>query len=635
MDRHRRANHRLWLFHGVTLVVALMLIGSLFREQFINRQAYVEREERQALRRIVQPGPRGNIFDRNGELLVGNQARFTAMVYLRTLRQEFRGEFIRRVRSLREAEAAGLPVGEVNRSDVIWDGRTAVIQRHLDEIGTILGRKMAITRREVEQHYNRRLLMPLYLVRDLSESDYARLIDRLPSDSPVLVQTRVARFYPYGSAAAHVLGYVGADDERDVDDLPGDDLTTFHHGGLRGRSGLELQFDDLLSGRPGGEIWRVDPLGFQYERVYARPPIPGEDLQITIDIGLQVVAERALRDYRGAVVALKVGTGEVLALASSPSYDLNDMTPFIPSEVYQAVEESGGWLNRAIQGLYPPGSTFKIVPAVAALSAGLLDPDEILICGGTYRVGNRLFPEHFRPGFGEVDLRRSLQVSSNVYYYQVGLRLGIARIAAMARAFGFDHPTGIELPFETRRMVVPDREWKRATGRGSWFPGDTANVSIGQGDLLVTPLQMAAFTASLARGETRTRSTLQMSGVAAGNRHPGEPLPISSDHLAAIFEGMEAAVEDGTARRAGIPGVRVAGKTGTAQVRPGGRPTTLAWFIGFAPVDSPRIAVAVMVEGVPDEDPFHGGTTAAPIARQLFEYHLRSESSARVGSSFN
>ncbi|MGE9290557.1 MAG: penicillin-binding transpeptidase domain-containing protein [Puniceicoccales bacterium] len=618
-DFQTRRNRRLIPFVVITLVGFTLLVSQLFREQIINRDEHLKREEQQTMRRILLPGPRGNILDRNGDLLVGNRARFSAAVFLNSLRKEFREEYLSQAREIKRREAETGEKVNISNNDLIWGARMAVIQHHLDEISRILGRKVSISRRELESHFNNRILLPLKLVADLSEEEYARLVDQLPPNSPVHVWTESARYYPYGDLAAHALGYVVSREENlPADEEEDNELMTFSYYGKVGKAGVERSFDELLDGKSGQEVWRVDPQGFQYERLSLIRPEQGQDLRMSLDVSIQQAAQRGLQGKVGAAVALDPRTGEVLAIASSPTYDLNDLTPYIPSDVYREIDQAGGWLNRAIQGLYPPGSTFKPVTAIAAYRKGVLDPEEILFCGASYRVGNRNFPEHSAPGFGDIALPRALAVSSNVFFYQIGLRAGIDWIADTARLFGMDRPTGIELPFESTREIVPTRQWKKETQGSSWFPGDTANTSIGQGYLRVTPLNMAVVAAGLATGTTGIRPTLVRRDEGWRPDYEISPLPLTDEEYRTILEGMVRAVEEGTARRTRFPDLTVAGKTGTAQVYPDGKALTLAWFIGFAPVEDPRIAVAVVVEGVSAQDQYHGGTTAAPVAREIF-----------------
>ncbi|MEM0966037.1 MAG: penicillin-binding transpeptidase domain-containing protein [Verrucomicrobiota bacterium] len=605
-------------FFVLTFLGFCLLAAQLFIEQVIRNEEHLAREKQQNMRQILLPGPRGSILDRNGQLLVGNRARFSAAVFLNALRQEFREEYLAQINEVRRQEAETGQEVDISNNDLVWGARLAVVQRHLDEINRILGRTDEISLRELQSHFNNRILLPLKLLPDLSEEEYALLVDQLAPNSPIQVWTQSSRYYPFGSLAAHVLGYVVNQEESLAEEDLSDSvkLMTFSHYGKVGQAGVEKSFDALLDGKNGNEIWRVDPQGFQYERLSIDPPEKGEDLRLSIDVAIQQAAERGLEGKVGAAVALNPRTGEILAMASSPTYDLNDLTPYISRKVYREIDLAGGWLNRAIQGLYPPGSTFKPLTAVAAFHRGVLEPDEIILCGPSHQVGNRSFPEHTPPGFGEIALPRAIAGSSNVFFYQVGLRAGIDWISETATRFGLGQRTGIELPHETSRMIVPTKQWKRDTQGSSWFPGDTANISIGQGFLRVTPLQMALVAASLANGSTGLQPTLLQANHST--QKDLEPLPIAPLEYESIVQGMVQAVEQGTARRTQFTDLSVAGKTGTAQVYPGGKPLTLAWFIGFAPTENPQIAVAIVIEGVTEEDQFQGGTTAAPVARGIF-----------------
>lgn len=632
LHHYRQANPRLWLFYGVILGLFIVLFSGLALRQLIMRSEYRAKEERQNMRRVIQPGPRGRILDRNENVLVDNRPRFSAVVSLKNLRSDFDDEYYRRLNELREAhrESGSEEPFRFDWETLRWDARQAVLQERLDQINAILGTEDQLSRKELERHFWERLLMPFPLMSDLTPEEYARLIEQLPLDSDVFIYTDTARHYPYGAAAAHTLGYVVSNREAklNADELPGEDLKTFAYKGEVGRNGIERSFDQQLQGEAGGEIWVVDRFQFQYDKpTLSKPAIQGKDLVTSLDVSMQLAAEAGLGEKTGAVVAVEVETGEILALASKPAYDLNDLSPSISQAVFDDINQRGAWLNRATQGLYPPGSTFKMITAMAALRNGVVEPDTVLMCGSHYPVGRRLFPEHSGKAFGEVDLPFALQKSSNVYFYQVGLETGIEQIAAEARRFGLDEPTGIELPFEGSRMVVPDKAWKKETQGFGWVGGDTANVSIGQGYLLVTPLQMAAFAASLARNETRTELTLLHDPARSGPvDHGGEPLGLSEEQYGAILEGMEAAVSwEGTARFAMVPGLRIAGKTGTAQIRKDGEKLTLAWFLGFAPVENPQVAVVVCVEGTDPGDNFAGGKTAAPIAKAVFEAWLEQQ----------
>jgi penicillin-binding protein 2 len=450
------------------------------------------------------------------------------------------------------------------------------------------------------------------------------LIEGLPVRSSLQVYTSSARDYPFGSAAAHTLGYVGVDPNVEAENLPGEGLTTFKMKGSVGRDGLEKTFDDHLQGEAGGTIFLVDPAGYRINPpLQKRLPIQGKNLITSLDIDLQLVAEEALGDFAGAAVAMDVNTGEVLALASKPDYDLKDTSPHITHAKFAEIEGKGAWTNRAVQGLYAPGSTFKLVTAIAGLRQGSITVDSAVECTGYFNVGRRLMPCHGGVGQGPMSFTESLAHSCNIFYYKYGLDTGIEAIAAEARRLHLDRPTGIELAFETKRMLIGDTAWKRKDRDEGWFPGDTANTSIGQGFLAVTPLQMAALTASLARGEVHTQPTL-IHDPKRG-RQQSESLGLTRAQYAALIKGMEGTVTHGSAaavlqlRSLRIPNLRIAGKTGTAQVRTAKGTLNLAWFVCFAPVEKPEIAIAVMVEGDTPDETYAGGRYAAPVAQAILK----------------
>lgn len=613
-------NTRLYLVYGVIGLCMVILVGGLGYRQLIQNEAFAAAAERQNYRRILMPGPRGIIYDREDRVLVGNRPLFSAVVYLNELRKEFREEYYNLVRWNRQH---GL---SPDRFQLNTDARLNVVQRYMNRINTVLDIRMEVESEDIERHFSQSLLLPFPLVQDLSSEDYAALIEQVPVDSPIQITSGNARWYPYGEAAAHTLGFVSDSKEFPEGSLPGDTLLTFRNEGQIGRSGLEKEFNSHLQGRTGGEIWTVDPGGFQYERVVHELPGKGKDLIVSLDIDIQLAANKALGDKTGAVVAIEIETGEVLAIVSKPSYDLNDLSPFLSFKVDRQIREKGAWLNRATQGLYPPGSTFKLITAMAGLRRGSVDESSVVECPGYYLVGKRVFHCHRRAGHGPESIVDAIRDSCNVFFYDAGTEIGVWDIANEARRFHLEERTGIELPGETGRMLIPDPEWKAARFYGeSWFTGDTANMSIGQGFLLITPMQMAVFAASLGRDTTFIQPTLLHDQRA--NPVLGDPIGLPARDLALVKEGMRQAGERGTARLAGNPNLPVAGKTGTAQVRKDGRPTTLAWFVGYAPVRNPRVAVAVLVEGVPDETEYGGGSTAAPIAKAVFQEYINPQAS--------
>ncbi|MDP0500803.1 MAG: penicillin-binding protein 2 [Verrucomicrobiota bacterium JB022] len=610
------SGRRLYLLYGIIALCMIILVSGLAQKQLFQKEDYVEHMERQNYRRIILPGPRGNIYDRDGRLLVGNRPLFSAVVYLNDLRREFREEYIRIVRDARERHLT------LDRMETNLTARRNVVQRYLDDINAVLGSTDQVDSREIERHFRQSLLLPFQLKSDLSGEEYARLIEQVPIDSPVQILISSTRYYPFEAAAFHTLGYVSSSEEFEIGDLPGDDLLTFRAPAWIGRTGLEKEFNDQLQGETGTEIWTVDPGGFQYDRVEYVQPRKGSDLVTSLDVEMQLAAEKAMQGKTGAVVALDVRSGEVLTLASMPNYDLNRLTPFISFDVDEEIREQGGWINRATQGLYPPASTFKLITAMAGLRSDHLHHDTVINCPGYHRVGRRVFHCMKRSGHGDESLSDAIRDSCNVYFYQSSLDMGIDAIVEEARRFGLDTRTGIDVPGETGRMLVPSPAWKQERLYESWFDGDTANVSIGQGYLLVTPLQMATFITSVARGRTITVPTmLHYPHGRSEEEIGGEPIGLPEEDMAAVYEGMIEAGQTGTARRASLDDFPAAGKTGTAQVRKDGKPTTLAWYVGFAPADNPQVAIAVMIEGVPEETDYGGGSTAAPVAREVFRVY--------------
>lgn len=626
VQTHRSFEPRIIFFHFVIAALLLTLVGGLVYQQLVKSYIYQERERVQNQRRVLIPGPRGNIYDRNGVLLVGNHPRFAVVLYLDELRKEFRREYIRVRRNYRETGDKDIP----NSTEMEQIARASVVQRYLDEINRVLHRNERVNSDDLSKHINRQLLLPYRLVDDLSADEYARLIESLPVRSPLQVSTSSSRFYPYGSAAAHTLGYVGVDPDVDAENFPGEDLTTFKMKGSVGRDGLEKTFDAHLQGEAGGTIFRVDPAGYRINPpLERRLPVQGKNLTTSIDLDLQIAAEEALGEETGGAVALDVKTGEVLVLASKPDYNLSDFSPHLTHAVSADIETRQAWLNRAVGAFHPPGSTFKILNTIAALRAGTITPAAILAdCQGTMKIAGRIFGcDNGHGHHGQVNLVEAIAVSCDIYYWTAGLLTSAEVMAKEARRFHLDQRANLELPNVPDRAVVPDALWKERTQLSKWMPGDTANMSIGQGYVLENPLNMACFAASVARDETVTVPTL-VHRPNAPTQH-SERIGLSASHRAALLQGMEACTQRGgtadiltTLDSMRIPGVRIAGKTGTAQI-PGKK--NAAWFICFAPLENPEIAVAVMLEGDTPGENFGGGRYAAPVAQAVLKKYFEKK----------
>jgi penicillin-binding protein 2 len=624
---------RLIAFHGLVALMLIVLTGGLAYQQLIKGAIHHEEERQQNERRVITPGPRGNIFDRYGRLLVGNRPRFAVVLYLDELRPDFRQEFIRIRNNYRKTGDQDLP----SSAQLDRLAHVSVVQRYLDQVDAILGRTGDVDGAALQRHLERQLLLPYTLIDDLKAEEFAQLIERLPVISPLQVFTSNTRYYPYGAAAAHVLGYVGINENADDEEFPGEGLTTLKMTGTIGRDGLEKRFDSVLQGEAGYTILRVDPAGYKVNPpIDHRLPVQGQPLQTSLDIDLQNAAEEAIGDQTGAVVAMDVNTGEVLVMASKPGYDLNSFSPHLSIAAAADIEARKAWTNNALNGVYAPGSTFKIVVSTAALLNGAIAPaDTPVDCEGVMMIGNHRFTcENGDAQHGRLALSDAISESCDIYFYTVGLRTTVDKIAEQARRFHLDRPTGIELPGETHRMLIPDPNWKRKTHDENWSLGDTANMSIGQGDVQVTPLLMACFASSFARGQIWTRPTLLHDPNRPTQRT--EAIGLSDFQRNAIVKGMEECTSDpeGTAHyltsiaALRVPGVRIAGKTGTAQIhRPQGE-VDEAWFICFAPIENPQIAVAVAIEGTTPGEAFGGGREAAPVAAAVLQKYFAKKQPA-------
>ncbi|MFT3781850.1 MAG: penicillin-binding transpeptidase domain-containing protein [Nibricoccus sp.] len=645
VEAHKGYDPRTIFFYFVIAGLLLALIGGLAYQQLIKTNSYHELERQQNQRRILIPGPRGNIYDREGRLLVGNRARFSVTLHLDELRKKFREEFIRVRKNYREL---GDKDDSPNASQMGRIARYSVVQGYLDQVNTILGRSDKLDAKDLDRHFHGELLLPFTLVDDLKPEEYAKLAEQLDVKSPLQLVASSVRYYPYGSAAAHVLGYVRNDDNLEAEEaFSRSDLATFNDKntfkirGTSGDNGIELEYDSLLQGETGGVVYRVDPSGYRVDPpVLRRIPSPGKNLTTSLDVDLQRAAEEALERNRteddstplkSAAVVLDINTGEVLTMASKPDYDLNDFSPRRKPETIRRMDETEAWTNRALNGLYPPGSTFKILTSVAGLHANVIVPNQTVNCTGHYLVGSRSFPCHAGHAHGEIALRDAIAKSCNIYFYAKGIDAGVDAISKEARRFHLDRPTDIELPHETHGMIVPSEAWKEKTSGEKWFPGDTANMAIGQGFLQVTPLQMATFVSSVARGEVFTQPTLEHQ-TSRGPQHT-EPIGLTPAQTAALREGMEECIRTGTGKLLKLNfkhNIRVAGKTGTAQKRTSKGTINFAWFICYAPVEKPEIAVAIVVEGDKPDDEYGGGTYAAPVAGAILQKYFDKKTGATL-----
>lgn len=622
------SNPRLKLIVFIAIFAFSILFGTLLFRQVFQHSVFSDKAQRQTLRRVVLPAPRGDIFDRNGSLLVSNAPRFSAVIYLNELQDEIYKEYKSLV--IKEKKSLGGKTNGINFSELRLLAQTQILQEYLNEINVILGKNNKVKVRKIIDHISQNKMLPFPLIKDLSYKEQAILAEKLPVSSPIQIFSDTQRYYPEGSLAPHLLGYVSSDFDlaRNSKGLPNKDLKTYFYEGKIGKSGVEKAFEEHIKGKNGYEVWLVDPNGYQYKKLEYKEPVKGENIYLSIDLELQKIAEKALGEKKGSIVVLDVQSGQVLAMASKPDYNPEDLSPFISTKVWNDISQRGAWLNRATQGLKPPGSLFKLVTAIAALKKDPSLLDKQIVCNGVKKIGNRTFVcKNHAPGI-TVDLKTALEKSCNVYFYELAEILGIDLIHKQACDFNLDTLSGIELPGETRSMLVGDPTYKRSRLYESWTTGDTVNISIGQGFLLQTPLQMACMFASIARCQDKTFATIirgnntVKKGIEKGEIHA---LDLDKTSYEAIIDGMISAVETGTAKKTKISGVSIAGKTGTAQVPDKGKMSTVAWFAGFAPTQNPKIAICVMVESLGKNSTtshLYGGSVAAPLALELFKTTL-------------
>ena len=589
---------------GLLFLVAFSCLGaSLWRVQVVNASSYAESLDRQSMRRVRLPGTRGRIFDRNGICLADNRPSYCIAIYVEELRRP------------------GPLSNTVNR-----------IEKLLGDLSIVIGLERQVSREDIESHIRKRRPLPLLAWRDIDETALARLEESSVALPGVDVYVEPVRKHTLPGLAAHVLGYVGRMDP---------DVTEPYHFYLpemEGRAGIEESLNNQLSGVAGGSLIRVDVSGFKYEEEEVLEAIAGEDVTLTLDSRIQALIEKQLEGKRGAGVLLDPRNGDVLAMASAPGFDPIALRS-LPEYARLSADPDKPLFNRAIAGLYPPGSVFKPLVAIAALETGRASPSTAFNCPGYFEVGNARFDCWNKVGHGTLTLRKAIEQSCNPYFCQLGLQCGWEHVGQVADAVGLGHATGIELNGE-KEGIVPDDAWKRRTQRDGWRPGDTCNSSIGQGAVLVTPLQMAVVVATLANGGIVYRPRLVRRSLASpGERMSwrgsmvmksldGAPqrapdagdiasrMSWSSETLRVVRGGMHDVVqgEEGTGKRARLAGVEMGGKTGSAEYGPREARKKYTWMLCFAPFDAPRYALAMVVE-----EGASGGLTTAPLVHNVMQ----------------
>lgn len=549
------------------LASSVLLLG-LFKLQVLESDEFSQLALGNRLRFIREVGPRGTIYDRRGMVLAANSMAFSLSGYPLELR---RPEVKERV--LRFLADNGFRLDEAEYERTI---SSQFVSPYVD----------------------------VSLVRDLTLHQLAELVS-MPGFPPELFpKLRFRRVYPLGGLVAHAVGYVG---EISLEELKGWG-GSYRGGDVVGKMGVERFYEEVLRGGVGGEYIEVDALGRKLRSLNYVAGSPGNDLQLTLDADLQRALEGILGEERGSIVVMDVRTGDLLGLICKPSYDPNVISFGVSAEEWRSLlsDPSRPMMNRAISGTYAPGSTFKPFVGLAALETRAVSPSQRFNCPGYFELGNRVFRCWQEGGHGHENLVEAIRDSCNVYFFNVGLIVGPEDIVKYARLFGLGKPTGVDLPGEAEGLV-PDPAWKERRLSERWYRGDTVNLSIGQGYVLATPIQIAVAYAALANGGFLVRPRIW-----SGRGVERVSLGVSPRSVLEVRKGLLEAVRSGTARRAASPYVSAAGKTGTAQ-NPHGKEHT--WFVGFAPADDPKVVVVVMVE--------HGESAAmaaAPRARQVFDY---------------
>jgi len=597
---------RFFIVSLVASCIFLILALRLWHLQVLDVEHYRDLSERNRTRYVSIDPPRGSIFDRNGTLLVDNRPAFTVSA----LHQE---------------------VGE---------DRSEMFQR--------LSRLLAIEPETLEERWQKGLRLPRYRPMPLAVDVGREAMERVQEngvDLPgVLTEVKPLRAYPKGKLAAHLFGYLGEITEQE---LQSSDFNGYRSGDLVGKTGLENMFESDLRGQEGQKRIEVNVKGRELRQVTTRDPLPGSRIYLNLDARLQQATEDAFGDNAGGAVVLDVHSGKVLAMTSRPTYDPARFARGITQTEWQELIDNSQHplQNKVLRGQYPPGSTFKIVVALAALEAGVVTPDTTINCTGTFSLNSSYQYRCWKKrGHGITDLHKALKESCDIWFYKVGLEVGIDRIADTARRLGLGQTLGF--PFGGERAgLIPDKQWKKERFGTSWYNGETVIAAIGQGFVLTTPLQLATMTAAIANGGTVWKPHV----VDRVEDLQGEVLWSSEDekisetrwsdaNLKVVRDALESVVNDpgGTAWRSRLEDVRFAGKTGTSQVvkrksdeeeeqqqemeNPDEVPYRFrdhALFVAYAPAKNPEIAVAVVVEHGE-----HGSSAAAPIAKAIIEAYF-------------
>lgn len=586
-DESKFAQGKIVFLQYLSVGVFLFIVGGYWNLQIRNEELYSLKAERNRIKAIPIPAPRGKILDRDKRVIVDNHSSFSVLLSRETLKEE-----------------------------------------HLQPIADGLDLDLEEIHDKLKRHRAKPKYQPIIIKEELTSSDIAFVEShRDPDTYPELELIHTERrVYPANGFAAHLIGYVGEVSEVELNQA---DFAKYQQGDLVGKTGIERQYNDILTGIDGQRQVLVDNKGNERRILGLKPAVPGQPIELTLDLDVQAVAELAMDGRRGAAIALDPRNGEVLAMVSRPGFDLAKLSSRERSKQWREIfsNPEKPLLNRAIQAQLAPGSTFKPIVALAALEAGEITNDTSFNCGGGLNFFGRYFHCHNKKGHGTTSLKKAIAQSCDVYFYNVGTKIGIDQIAKYAEISGFGAKTGIDLPSEAEG-TLPSSKWKIRALREKWYGGDTVSVAIGQGYLTATPIQLAYAIGGLAIGGIWHTPHL-LRGDAPTKKARTADLDL--EHVRLITDGMCEVVNGwGTATGSRIPGIEMCGKTGTAQTASNEYQKAKnihlkdnAWFVAFAPRVNPEIAVAVLFEE--GEHGPQAGLIARDIVKVYFDKKSRKD----------
>lgn len=586
MTRQDQFERRIKIFWIIIICGFLVLIGRIAWLQLIEGERYFRISTNSRLRLVPLPCTRGLILDRNGEKLAGNEAFFSVGI---------------------------VPSNVTDIDELI---------KCLDEFLDI---DKEIAKKRIQEANN--IFRPVWAKKNIDLSAVTYLLEKEEDFPGTVILTQPVRSYYYDEICAHVLGHVGEVNQKE---LTANSTFGVELGDLVGKMGVEKAYNSYLQGEKGGRQVEVDAHGRTLRVISEKDPLPGDSVYLTIDLGMQKIAAEKLGQRKGVVLIGDYETGEILTLVSHPSFNPNLFSWGVSEDEWsKLVQDPGDPLeNRALRGEYPPASTFKVIVAAAALEDNIIGKEDTFFCGGELLVGNRIFKCWKEEGHGRLNLEEAIIDSCDVFFYQLGLKIGMDKIIKYSRLFELGEITGID-PVSEKDGLLPTREWKLKAKGEAWYPGDTVNLSIGQGFLLVTPVQMFRVIAAIANGGSLinpylVEEVVDSQGKVVESFSPGrgKKIPISSSVFDFLGKSLRGVVREGTGWRAQNKIVKIAGKTGTAESSDEERPHN--WFIGYTLSDETRLAIVVLIEHREEEISI-ATQIAGEILSQIFDKKINKK----------